>query len=189
MGGKADCVDPLERKINFSVSADINKINFITLFLHCDLNWDFRLMFFQNEYMYQVLFRHTVYLQSSRDKSFFLPRLHLSEQNVTATPYGHDFPPHRFPLKYLEQIAHILSKGGLLDALRGLDGGYRLNRLPSQYRVSKILLLAAGNRNERLLNFNILSGFNKLWQAAEDCHYSILEKKTLEDVLKEQTDI
>lgn len=91
--------------------------------------------------------------------------------------------------KYLEQVAHILSKGGLLDALCGLDGGYRLNRLPSQYRVSEILLLAEGNRNERLLDFNILSGFNNLWQAAEDCHYSILEKKTLEDVLKEQTDI
>jgi len=91
--------------------------------------------------------------------------------------------------KYLEQVAHILSKGGLLDALCGLDGGYRLNRPPSQYRVSEILLLAEGNRNERLLDFNILSGFNKLWQAAEDCHYSILEKKTLEDVLKEQTDI
>lgn len=88
--------------------------------------------------------------------------------------------------KYLERVAIILSKGGLLDSVCGLDGGYRLNRPPSQYRVSEILLLAEGNRNERLLDFNILSGFNKLWQAAEDCHYSILEKKTLEDMLKEQ---
>lgn len=36
---------------------------------------------------------------------------------------------HNISSKYLEQIAGTLSKGGLLDAIRGLDGGYRLKKL------------------------------------------------------------
>ena len=93
---------------------------------------------------------------------------------------------HKISTKYLEQVALILSKGGLLDSVRGLDGGYRLRKPPSQYRISDILLLVEGNRQERRLDCNILSGFNKLWRAAEECHYSIWEKKTLEDMVNEQ---
>ena len=47
--------------------------------------------------------------------------------------------------KYLESILAVLSKAGLLDAVRGKGGGYRLTRSPDQYTVAEILLLTEGS--------------------------------------------
>ena len=44
--------------------------------------------------------------------------------------------------KYLESIVSMLNKEGLLDALRGKGGGYRLNRPPEEYTVSEIVRAA-----------------------------------------------
>ena len=41
--------------------------------------------------------------------------------------------------KYLENIMGILSKAGLVDAVHGKGGGYRLNRSPAEYPVADIL--------------------------------------------------
>ena len=46
--------------------------------------------------------------------------------------------------KYLESILSVLSKAGLLDALRGKGGGYRLSRKPEDYSVYDILCLTEG---------------------------------------------
>lgn len=46
--------------------------------------------------------------------------------------------------KYLEIIVKELVKGGLLDAMRGKGGGYRLNRPPEEYGVRAILELMEG---------------------------------------------
>ena len=47
--------------------------------------------------------------------------------------------------KYLEAIMTTLSKAGFVDAVHGKGGGYRLNRLPSQYTVGSILKLTEGS--------------------------------------------
>ena len=47
--------------------------------------------------------------------------------------------------KYLESIMTILSKGGLVDAVHGKGGGYRLNRTPEAYTVGSILKLTEGS--------------------------------------------
>ena len=47
--------------------------------------------------------------------------------------------------KYLESIVKVLVRNGLLDALRGKGGGYRLNRAPAEYTVGNILRLTEGN--------------------------------------------
>ena len=47
--------------------------------------------------------------------------------------------------KYLESIMTILSKAGLVDAVHGKDGGYRLNRKPEEYTVGSILKLTEGS--------------------------------------------
>lgn len=41
--------------------------------------------------------------------------------------------------KYLESIMSALSKGGVVDALHGKGGGYRLNKAAEEYRISDIL--------------------------------------------------
>ena len=47
--------------------------------------------------------------------------------------------------KYLESIMTLLSKGGLVDAVHGKGGGYRLNRPPAEYTVGSILKLTEGS--------------------------------------------
>ncbi len=47
-------------------------------------------------------------------------------------------------VKYLEQIASLLSKHGLLMSIRGQQGGYKLSRSPEKYSVGEILRLTEG---------------------------------------------
>ena len=47
--------------------------------------------------------------------------------------------------KYLESIMSILSKGNLVDASHGKNGGYRLNRPLDEYTVGSILRLTEGD--------------------------------------------
>ena len=47
--------------------------------------------------------------------------------------------------KYMEQIMPTLSKNGLVEAVHGVGGGYRLTRQPRDYRVGEILRLTEGN--------------------------------------------
>ena len=46
--------------------------------------------------------------------------------------------------KYLEIVVKELVKGGLLDAMRGKGGGYRLNRSPEEYNIKSVLELMEG---------------------------------------------
>ena len=41
--------------------------------------------------------------------------------------------------KYLEQIATALGKAGLIQSVRGPQGGYRLSRAPEEYTIGDIL--------------------------------------------------
>ena len=46
--------------------------------------------------------------------------------------------------KYLENIMTVLSKAGLVDAIHGKGGRYRLNRRPEEYTLAEILNLTEG---------------------------------------------
>lgn len=46
--------------------------------------------------------------------------------------------------KYLEIVVKELVKGGMLAAMRGKGGGYRLNRSPEEYSVKSIIELTEG---------------------------------------------
>ena len=48
-------------------------------------------------------------------------------------------------VKYLEQIAGMLSKAGMLLSGRGPQGGYRLAKAPESYTVGSILRLTEGD--------------------------------------------
>lgn len=50
-----------------------------------------------------------------------------------------------FSQKYLEGIMGRLSKAGLVDAIHGKGGGYRLNRSPDEYSVAEILAQTEGS--------------------------------------------
>lgn len=47
-------------------------------------------------------------------------------------------------VKYLEQVAALMSRAGLLQSLRGNSGGYRLTKAPEAYTAGEILRAAEG---------------------------------------------
>lgn len=92
--------------------------------------------------------------------------------------------------KYLEQIAIILSKGGLLQSTRGAHGGYRLSRKPEEYPVGEILSLLEGDlapapcaaskgvsclRKDKCAN-------GVLWEKINDAIHSVVDNITLKDM-------
>ena len=48
-------------------------------------------------------------------------------------------------MKYLESIVAILNRAGLVQALRGKGGGYRLTRKPEECSVGEVLRLTEGS--------------------------------------------
>ncbi len=46
--------------------------------------------------------------------------------------------------KYIEAIMTLLSKAGMVDAMHGKGGGYRLNRSPAEYKIRELLELTEG---------------------------------------------
>ena len=97
-------------------------------------------------------------------------------------------------VKYLEQIAGMLSKAGLLHSGRGAQGGYRLAKEPEAYTVGSILRLTEGN----LAPVACLEGTENRCQRCGECAtldfwtglYAVvneyIDRFTLADLLAEQ---
>ena len=94
-------------------------------------------------------------------------------------------------LKYLESIMTILSKGGLVDALHGKGGGYRLSRPAKDYTAFEILSLTegtlapvtcleSGQQCENAENCRTLP----LWQGLDRTIAAYLGSYTLEDLAR-----
>ena len=94
-------------------------------------------------------------------------------------------------IKYLEQITSLLCKFGLLQSVRGPQGGYRLSRSPSEYTVGEILRITEGDlapvaclatpenvcpKKEECVTLD-------LWQGLYDVINNYLDSKTLEDLV------
>ena len=98
-------------------------------------------------------------------------------------------------MKYLEQIAGLLAKAGLLASGRGAQGGYRLVRAPEDYSVGGILRLTEGtlapvaclagesNGCERCGECPTLDFWTGLYAAVNN----YIDRYTLADLLAEQT--
>ena len=94
--------------------------------------------------------------------------------------------------KYLEQIVHLLSKGGLVQSARGAQGGYRLTREPADYTVGEILRLVEGSlvpvaclecganceHTEKCMTIDL---YKRMQKAIDD----IVDGTTLVDLIKE----
>lgn len=48
-------------------------------------------------------------------------------------------------VKYLEQIVSLLGKAGMLQSVRGPQGGYRLSKRPDEYTAGDILRITEGS--------------------------------------------
>lgn len=92
-------------------------------------------------------------------------------------------------MKYLEQIISLLNKAGYLDSLRGINGGYKLNRKPSEYRIGDILRIAEGDLtpvfcvHDDCERKNECKTYN-FWKGLDEVIANYVDNKTLEDLLK-----
>lgn len=93
--------------------------------------------------------------------------------------------------KYLEGILATLSRAGLVSAVRGKGGGYRLSRPPEDYTVGEILKAAEGSLApvaclEAAENTCPRAGSCKtlpMWQALDRLVDDFFEQHTLADFL------
>ncbi len=93
-------------------------------------------------------------------------------------------------LKYLEQIMAMLNKAGYVKSTRGNNGGYRLAKLPEEYKVGDILRKTEGDlapiacvngeecgKRENCKTF-------KFWQGLDNVINEYVDSKTLADLIK-----
>ena len=97
----------------------------------------------------------------------------------------------RISEKYLESILTVLSKAGMLRALRGKGGGYRLAKAPEEYSVYEILSLTEGTlapvtcleAGQSCENSGACSTY-PLWKGLDETVRNYLSSFTLCDVLR-----
>lgn len=97
-------------------------------------------------------------------------------------------------VKYLEAIVAMLNKAGLVESLRGKEGGYRLTKTPEEYTVASIIKLtehsiapvscleSETNSCERAYHCLTLP----MWIKLEGIIDEYLESVTLKDLLEHQ---
>lgn len=98
--------------------------------------------------------------------------------------------------KYLENIVKELVRSGMLDALRGKGGGYRLGREPEQINVLEVLTLMEGTLVpvacleegsrpcERATGCRTLS----LWRGLNEVVSDYLARFTIRDLMRREED-
>lgn len=93
-------------------------------------------------------------------------------------------------LKYLEIIIAALNKGGLVESVRGKNGGYMLKRKPEEYTILSILSVAEGSlapvacvedgyKCDNLEQCRV----HILWQELDSIISDFLASKTLADII------
>lgn len=70
-----------------------------------------------------------------------MAELALCYESCRYVPGKHLATSQDLSVKYLENIMTLLSKAGLIDAIHGRNGGFRLNRRPEEYSLYEILQL------------------------------------------------
>ncbi len=88
------------------------------------------------------------------------------------------------PQNYLEQLLSILKKAGLVESMRGSQGGYKLNKPANQIKIIDIievldgpLIISETSRSNEMLNI--------YWNQVET-QFKILLNDTLEKLVKEE---
>ncbi len=94
--------------------------------------------------------------------------------------------------KYIEAIMTMLSKNGLVDAVHGKGGGYKLNRAPSEYKVGDILRLTEGTlapvacleKNAKPCSRESICRTLPMWSKLDELVENYLDSVTLADLMK-----
>lgn len=99
------------------------------------------------------------------------------------------------PIKFLEQVLHSLKKAGLIDSLRGAQGGYLLLKEPSALSVADILEVLDGpvlhhavHRDSafdrQLSKQELLLG--DVWKQVAEAEHDVLHRITINELASRQ---
>jgi len=100
----------------------------------------------------------------------------------------------RIPLRFLEQVLSSLRKAGLVESVRGAQGGYVLNRLPSEIRISDVLEAIEGPINpsyrvsgndDRHHPHDTITGndiLKPVWEEVRTAVMGVLDSVTIQDL-------
>lgn len=98
-------------------------------------------------------------------------------------------------LAYLEQLFVKLRRAGLVDAVRGPGGGYRLAKSPSDIRISQVLeaveetvdaMHTGAGASGGVSGSRAQSLTNRLWESLSANVYVFLHQTRLSDVIKNE---
>ncbi len=97
------------------------------------------------------------------------------------------------PIAYLERIAALLKKAGIVEATRGAHGGYRLDRLASEISVADVfravdgpLAEVRGDRPEASSYVGPAEGLREVWVAVRASLRSVLEEVSIEQIARNE---
>lgn len=94
-------------------------------------------------------------------------------------------------VKYLEQILIQLSKAGLVEGIRGNNGGYRLVKKPEEYTAGEILRVMEGDLEPRgnLENAAVKSGGNEaFWEKFTSTINNFVDSISLKQILDKSSE-
>lgn len=95
------------------------------------------------------------------------------------------------PARFLEQVLHTMKKAGLVNSLRGAQGGYVLSKKPAELSVAQIiealegpLLPFAGNNGQLLPRSKTRSDvlLANVWNRVHQAERTVLEAVTVEEL-------
>ena len=96
-------------------------------------------------------------------------------------------------MKYLEQITSLLSKFGLLQSVRGPQGGYKLAKRPCDYTIGEILRITEGDLSPVACLSQPVNTCPRasdcatlhMWEGLSKVINDYLDNKTLEDLVNQ----
>ncbi|MGH7232899.1 MAG: RrF2 family transcriptional regulator, partial [Nitrospiraceae bacterium] len=103
------------------------------------------------------------------------------------------------PIRFLEQVLLAMKKAGIVDSLRGAQGGYRLSKLPEEISLADIVealdgslmpkpVHATGARRirERTRPDRLLGG---VWERVRQAELDVLSAVTLKELAEQYQQI
>lgn len=102
------------------------------------------------------------------------------------------------PTRFLEQILHALKQGGVVESIRGAQGGYVLRRPPSQVSLISIVEALngfaesnadAGMNSHALRPLRQESLLSTTWERVRQAEREVLQSVTLETLIEQHRQI
>ncbi len=95
------------------------------------------------------------------------------------------------PKQYLDQLMLILRKAGLVESVRGRQGGYKLARPASAITLLDVIVALEGSAENvnfkvsRRRKYGVHGVLKEVWDELSDRSTSLLRSKTIEDICRD----